>query len=375
MLIILFVGVLLGAGVMSTALTYTGDYPVNLLILLALFVGLPLITLIGSLSARLIWRKHVPGLSSSLIFMMSKLDQRYADYLDLHLWRYGNCFYWHGQRYFQAVSLSFLLSGLATFFGHITFTDIAFGWSSTLQLEPDTVFAVTETLSAPWQALLPAAHPTLELVEASRFFRMNAANNPELLGQWWPFVATCIAVWGIVPRLLMAMVAQHRVRTTTRTALLSHAEVTALINRLRRNDLKYSVQQDETIGRHSNESVTTSNTLEPADATIVWNDAQQPVTGGIEIKSSMSAAEQTARLKQLPDARRLIRILVKGWEPPVLEFIDFALAVRQATGPTAKIAVQPQPLSGQPLNEQELTAWRVTLAKLHDPKVFVELAP
>ena len=54
-------GALLGATVSSVALTYTGNYPVNMLLLLLLLVFLPGLMLIGSLVIRLFVKKEASG--------------------------------------------------------------------------------------------------------------------------------------------------------------------------------------------------------------------------------------------------------------------------------------------------------------------------
>lgn len=372
--ITLLSGLFLGTSVTSVALTYTGAYPVNLLLLLAILVGLPGLTLMLSIIARLFGRKQSPSLGAVITWSLGRLNQDHADFLSANLWRYGSCLYWHTQRYFQYFTLTFLSAGFLTFLSLITFTDIAFGWSSTLQVQANTVFNLTEFLSLPWKSWLPIAHPSLELVESSRFFRMNPDNNAALLGRWWPFIGMCVLVWGIGPRTVMAWIARRRIRATTRAALLNHAEVTALISRLKKPNVTF--ENNLTIpAEHSEPDIIGSEHVHAnADATIAWNGADSTATDTVHVGVWVSKAEQIEQLSRLPSEAARIRIVVKGWEPPLLEFLDFVQSVRDRTGPDTDIVILPTALRDQPLDANDLTAWRSTLAKLHDVKVYVEEA-
>jgi hypothetical protein len=69
----------LGTSVTSVALTYTGAYPVNLLLLLAILVGLPGLTLMLSIIARLFGRKQSPSFGAVLTWSLGRLNQDHAD--------------------------------------------------------------------------------------------------------------------------------------------------------------------------------------------------------------------------------------------------------------------------------------------------------
>ena len=77
------------------------------------------------------------------------------------------------------------------------------------------------------------ASPDLALVEMSRYYRLEdqRAIDVARLGAWWPFVLMCVLVWGLLPRLVFAGVAQWRQRAAERVFLREHPEVTALLHR------------------------------------------------------------------------------------------------------------------------------------------------
>ncbi len=370
--VMLAAGLLTGVSVTSIALTYTGEYPVNLFVLLGVVVGLPTLTLLLALPLRLLGRGNMPAAASLLglaAASVRRLDSNVADYLHNTLWRYQSPVFWRLQKTLQLFTLAFLSAALLTFTAIISFSDIAFGWSSTLDIAPHSVHALTDWLSLPWQAWWPAAHPSLELVEQSRFFRMNPDNNPALLGRWWPFVAMCIAVWGLLPRVLIWLYCSRRANASARQALLNHAEVTALINRLRGAAVQF---QSSLSGAAAEPPAAERVPPLPAGLqgkpAISWNNA---VDDALQARLGDDQAAQADLFSQLPAAADHVCIAVKGWEPPLLEFNDFIAALRKHLGDRVNISVHALSLPGQPLDDNDLQAWRGTLGKLRDSKVYL----
>src|SRR5690606_6473959 len=124
----------------------------------------------------------------------------------------------------QRFALAFNAAALLALFIYVALQDIAFGWSTTLDISPSGLVALVRTLALPW-AWWPTAVPTFELVEASHFFRLGGeveAGNPALLGRWWPFLACLWAVYALLPRYLMLRWCRYRWRSTLRQALLNH---------------------------------------------------------------------------------------------------------------------------------------------------------
>lgn len=364
------VGALVGISTMSLALTYTGAYPVNLLVLLALFVGLPGLTLILSVVARLFWRGE--GTHSKLEWMLSRLGPEYQDYLELNMWRYGEPLYWQSQGYFQRFTLVLLVSALLTLLCLIAFTDIAFGWSSTLRLEPAVIYTLTELLSLPWQHWLSVAHPSLELVEGSRFFRMNTDNNPVLLGQWWPFIAMSILVWAVLPRLMMAGLAKYQLRRSTRAALLNHPEVMRRLHQLRSSEVGFVTDTDGQLSAEEEPQSQIAITHIDTQVSIAWNGVETPGAVTLQLDAAMSSSEQTAQIAQLGANIQSVGVFVKGWEPPLLGDLDFLQFLRQQFGEQTTIIVVPQAPPGETLQASDLQVWRTRLTALHDPGIYVE---
>lgn len=131
--------------------------------------------------------------------------------------------------------VAFGLAGIATLLVMVVIQDLAFGWSTTLNTASSGYHSLISALAAPWSWLWPSAVPTLELVEATRFFR--AANDttgvdPFQWGQWWPFVAMAWLTWMVIPRVSLLFLSQGLLRRRATRLLASHPGMKALLYRM-----------------------------------------------------------------------------------------------------------------------------------------------
>lgn len=117
-----------------------------------------------------------------------------------------------------------LLAGLGVLLGYLTlllFTDLAFGWSSTLIDQPQRVVQLSQTLAAPWQWFWPTAVPSVELVEATRYARINPhAGNLQWAGGWWQFLLASLLAYNLLPRAVLALVIALKLRWSGRRVVL-----------------------------------------------------------------------------------------------------------------------------------------------------------
>jgi hypothetical protein len=71
--------------------------------------------------------------------------------------------------------------------------------------------------------------------------------------------------------------------------------------------------------------------------------------------------------------RRLV-VLTRGWEPPLLEFADFLGMMRERAGAAASITVVPIDVGGTRVDAADRAVWAGTLARLRDPRLYVQEA-
>ncbi len=138
----------------------------------------------------------------------------------------------------QLFGLAFNAGVLGATVATVTFTDLAFAWSTTLELSVDHVHAVTRSLAAPWSSFWPAAVPSRELVETTQYYRLLQAGfvrpgTPVAYGAWWPFLVAAVLVYGFLPRLVLVTVATVAGRAARRAALRGNLETARLIARVR----------------------------------------------------------------------------------------------------------------------------------------------
>ncbi|MEY1660836.1 DUF2868 domain-containing protein [Isoalcanivorax beigongshangi] len=213
----LLVGALMGFGVMAALVAYDGSARVNLLWIL----GLALLQTVLSLVAALLMFRRRPKLTLLSGFTrlwparclrgpMRQLitGSRRDGLLDaLHVPLL--------MLLAQQFALAFSVAALASLLLHLSAQDIAFGWNSTLEISATGMHHFLHALAWPWH-WLSAAVPSLELVEASHYYRLrNAAPplaDPVMLGRWWPFLVAMWVVYAVLPRALLLLWCARRWR-------------------------------------------------------------------------------------------------------------------------------------------------------------------
>lgn len=182
----LLVGVLVAAG----SLGYAPGGRLNVLWLWLLWAGLPLLGSLVSV-AFLLWGRDRP-------WLFRWRHQR------LH-WYPNRTQRWHMLWLLQAFWLWLGAGILLGFLVLLLFTDLAFGWSSTLLSGEHTLLSILETSARPWENLWPAAVPDSGLMEATRYRRIDPeATATERAGDWWPFLMASLLCYNLLPRALLA---------------------------------------------------------------------------------------------------------------------------------------------------------------------------
>jgi hypothetical protein len=405
---LLLLGFGVGASVAGVALAYDGRHPVNLFTLLGVLVALPGLMLAFTL---LLLPGRLPGLGGlqSLAAGMSAgrwLGAWLDRWLDVDLFvprgaaaaAMGRFSRWQVVVFSQWLAVGFFAGALLVMVLLVTFTDLAFGWSSTLDIEVARVQGAVTALAAPWAAWLPAAAPDAALVEASRYFRLDdggpVGGDVSRLGAWWPFVLMTVLFYGALPRLLLLAFGAWRLRRATTAMLLDDPEVAALLDRLRSPLLAIEGSGEEEVVDAAREALPAPRDLPAGEglAMLLWNAAADSGTArawladhlGVQPAAEASLgilqdeSRQRALLDGLADALRgrLRRVLIitKGWEPPLLEFNDFLGLVREVLGGDCSITVVPLALDGGRVDARDRDVWARALARVRDPRLYVQEA-
>ncbi|MCR9260390.1 MAG: DUF2868 domain-containing protein [Pseudomonadaceae bacterium] len=383
-------GLLIGVGVGSLALTFEGDYPINLLALLGVLVLLPFIFLLLTVMFCLL---QAFGLNAMALLphWMSPgrwtldLFERYAGLQFTGFYGQADARsrlgFWQVVVFSQLFGVGFYIGAVLALVVLVSVSDLAFGWSTTLAVESSSIYSLFNMVAFPWASLWPAAAPDADLVEASRIFRLAAPSGVEqvaLLGTWWKYVLMSLLIWGFLPRLLLLLFAGWRFKRATRTYLLEHSEVTALMDRLISPVVDLGQQSHTPEPTEAQESgvsdLQTATSF--ADAYIlVWNGAvseSELRTADIAwLSASSSDAELSSVLNSLPTRYKKVVVFTKSWEPPLLEFLDVLSALREQVGKSCSIAVVPVGLESRPAESGDVSVWARTVAQLQDPGTYV----
>jgi hypothetical protein len=194
--------VLLGILTMVGALSYSGDKPVNLWLIIGLFSVLPLMLTMSSAVAalRLSDTTH-PGLVELLSLAAEKTNVGVNAQQLLASEAGRSWLFWN----VQLSGLIFQSALIVTFFGLLLFNDIVFGWSSTIVQDAGWVMTFFRYFTLPWQWLM--AIPSESLINGSQFYRaeglQNQSQNAALLGAWWPHIGLAMIVYGLLPKLIL----------------------------------------------------------------------------------------------------------------------------------------------------------------------------
>ncbi|SDX47323.1 Protein of unknown function [Allochromatium warmingii] len=141
----------------------------------------------------------------------------------------------------QVFGVAFNLGVILTTITLEWFTDIAFGWGTSLAAHPQTIYDLVRLIAAPWSWLFGegAGYPTLAQIEGSRVYLEQWAvigtgfkPNPEHLRSWRWFLVLAVFTYGLLPRLALLVASLIAQRLTLKHLTFTHGRLQALYVRL-----------------------------------------------------------------------------------------------------------------------------------------------
>ena len=421
-LVVLFLfGLIVGAVYSAGILAYDGSRPVNVLVSLTAFAFLPLFILVLSLLAALPKRftRFIPGLSalseslvqfspgSALQFVIRRLPQGVRERLSALLAKSAaqRTLFSSVERLLvlyagQVFGVAFYLAALASAAYLVVTTDLAFAWSTTLDVSDKDLHAVTSRLSAPWAGAAPHAVPTPELIRISRYFRFKDGIRPGAvdpadaevadLGGWWPFLLMCLLCYGLLPRVLLLALMRGSLRTSIRRSASLLPGASLVLQSMDSQVISTAAEAREVQRSPEKEPPQHSLGVElPLGGCVLirWAGAggdeqllfEQLKRNGlnctrmIEAGGMLSLEEERAHLSGLAtmESSHSVVVAVKGWEPPTADLLDFLKALRESLGKGRPVYVlafgrssEPPPV--RPLTTN-LTVWKRAIDSVGDP--------
>lgn len=385
------VGALAGVVTASGAFFYDGSGRVNVLVVLGVFVAVPLATLVLFAFACLSRgrpRGLSPGRIGALIGRWLPSGPARALAALATDGRRPDVARWLLLTWSQWLAFGFGLGALGMALALVVFTDLAFGWSTTLDTDGAAVRALVHALACPWQSLLPDAVPSAPLIEASRYFRIApempgaaGAPDPRQLGGWWPFVVLCMLVYGTLPRLFTAPVCHWRLARACRAALLADVRARELLDRMLTPLVETRADSAEVAGEPG-EQAEVSARLPQAEAWQVVCWAAVPVDEGAVARllapARLLAMQPAGGMCTVAADRALVRslaasldeaavlVVARGYDAPTLDLLDFLTALRDALPSSVTVALLPIAVAGgapAALSRAQATVWAGVLAR------------
>ena len=386
------IGFFAGIALAVSLLHYDGAQPINVLVLLIVLVILPLLLFLLSLL--------LPLFSSNSLMSSLNIGNQLFSFIKrnnpvLQAFFSGSrsddskdaLLRWKLLLSSQQFGIALAIAALLTLLAKVSFSDLAFGWSTTLDFPSSSLTPWIQALATPWAGWLPEAVPSNQLIEQSRFYRLEdgvRALSAEALTGWWKFIAMCLLVYGIGFRILAAWLAGMKYKAATENMLMQHSEVTALLERFNapaklHDTAPVVTANDESLGISANDSSGDSFGFDysSVDIVILWNranlfDNNSQHKNIIELTSE-DALQLDENLFSGFDKNSVekIHIITKAWEPPLLEFHDLIINLREQFGSNVIISVQPIAADKRAPEKVDVEIWRHSLEKLQDTKVYV----
>lgn len=411
--LLVVLGLALGWSAASVVLLYEGAQPVNVWDVLLVFVGVQLLLLalllvsfvfpVGSLGVpllggvrwlvRRVWRRLAFGAGErgeAFEAVARRLRARHRLYSDVEAWSLLGLT--------QIFGVAFNVGALLAFLRLVVFSDLAFSWSTTLEVEPAAFHRLVEALAAPFGWLVPDAVPSAALVEATRWSRLEHAYVAGAAGEaagavraggWWPFLALSLVTYGLLPRLVTLVVARLR-----RAWLLAHlpfddVEVRAVLGRLTRPVVSTRGEGTEAAaGTVPGGAVPRPGRLAEGGGRctlLLWRDIPR---GGLEaaVAARLGCAATTVGEVGGPEAPALgplgdpegaagpVVVAAEAWEAPDDAVLELLADIRRRVGTRTVVVLLTGAADAGPTapDPGDVALWSRRLARLADPHLALE---
>lgn len=416
------VALVTGWGLARSFLSYSGTTPINVSTYLGLFVGTQLLLLfsllVSWLISRLAKRDSFPvtyALLRRILFQLTtKLLRIATTEGSTDLWLAGLTGRLRRQKKMYGVLLALpffsriQLAGVGFNIGVLTATlltvigkDIAFGWQSSLQLGAETVYHLVRVVGFPWSWIFPegVAYPDPAQIKGSQIVLKDGLYHLVTgdLVSWWPFLCLCVAVYGLLPRVVLWLAGWFTARSLLGRLVFNTALQQQLLHRMRTPRLQVDPEnrvESPTLPINNPPAPPGKTTSPVASGQVVAlipdeifdecpDEEFAPLVQeclGLQLKNCLRVSGESgadrALLGQLTAEDSTegpsFLLLQEAWQPPITEFLTFVRDLRGAVGEKTLISIV---LIGKPspdtifteVRQQDYAIWRQKVDALADP--------
>lgn len=379
------VGIFSGIGLLS----YNGHAPVNLIYFLAMVVFLPLVTMTLALLSMLRanrTRNTLVHLSPAywmerlVLFFTKKEDMVTEIKINPMLLN------WIVIQRSQLLALAFSVGLLLALLGVVATRDVAFAWSTTLQVDGAAFHRFLELIALPWKSWLPSAVPSLELVQQSQYYRLGGGLSKEMidhaaaLGAWWKFLAMATLFYAVALRVLFYLIATWGLKKALHKAVLALEGVEELLRDMTEPLITTSLAEQterSDVAKKGYERM--KETLLPRyDVIQGWAIPSQQLSVLCEMMhTSAPVCVEVGGNNTLEEDQRIVAqssgkvlLFVKAWEPPTMDLMDHLEALSRQAASITVVPVGTAHTAYTP-KESDRAVWMDMIAKADLEKVWI----
>jgi hypothetical protein len=373
-------------------LSYNGHEPVNVVYFIAMVVFLPILTMTLTLFS--IYRANS---EQSVLVHLSP-----AYWMERILKFFPNMFEknlkdikinplltnWIVIKRSQFIALLFSVGLLLSLLAVVATKDIAFAWSTTLHISPEAFHSYLNVVAFPWREFFPSAVPSLSLIEQSQYFRLGDSLSAEMiknaskLGEWWKFLAFATLFYALLLRLMMYIFTTFGYQQALRKSFLSLKGVQTLLTDMNEPMITTNATVVEHVLSSVPKDIQYMRKLEPSydfvqgwsiaiPKLLVINDTMQ-ITGSniFEVGGSNTLSEDSEIANK---SFGEVLLIVKAWEPPTLDIIDYIEAL---TKYAKKIVVCPVGTEDEIYiaKEKFINIWVGKLSLIKSNKIWIKIS-
>lgn len=379
--ILIFIIFLAGLSVGYGLISYSGQEPINIFHFLFVGVLFPLFTLFLNIIA-MVKNKSVHSeflLKISPAYWLDKLLETFPSFRINFIFE-PLILNWLILNRIQLLTISFLSGILISLIAIVISKDLAFGWSSTLSISPKELYDFFQIVSLPWDWLCHCGSPSLELIQKSQFFRLGGKlskeyiSHAQLLGNWWQFLAFAIIFWGIFSRVVLLFITKYFLNRAIDKSYLQNEKSKALLHNLNTQIVKTQADTKENVLSKNNNFINTKDIDSSDISTVIgWNidknrldivlDYQNIKPKFTFLAGGNNTLEEDNKI--LHSIKEEPTIIIKSWEPPTDEFLDF---IEELSRKTKKIDILPIGTSHNSYipAEKDIKIWHNKLKKFQN---------
>ena len=424
-------GLFIGVSMALTLLAYAGKAPINVFTYILVLI-IPQILLVAGILLFLCFRRPARSrLHASPIFYLGgkavtalakRIASRFVHSLpagNRHAFlatlgsisssnqKYGRLFFWPLLSVTQCFGVMFNIGALGTTLVKVMGSDLAFGWQSTLQLSTRAVYHFVTAIALPWSWIIPGnlAHPSMEQISGSKMILKEGIYRlgTQDLVSWWPFLCFALICYGLLPRIILYILAYYASARTVKEHPLSSPDIDRLFFRMNTPVVETTPRdfplprKPQPLQSASQEIIDHAQPTGPVPESLVilipeeisehcpLDQLYDAIHSGTGVKPSnhvfLDPYDQDALLRQVDNMswqenHARIAILQEAWQPPIREFLNFLTTLASGCGHPTQITIA---LIGKPDPESMLTppddlhtqVWKDQIARLANPAIEV----